>query len=65
MKRLGAAFCLLLPLCLSTASGLQRVVGDTPRREGRLLGVRLGAEVSSWLEEVERKLGREVYAEFA
>jgi hypothetical protein len=44
---------------------LQRVVGDTPRREGRLLGVRLGAEVSSWLEEVERKLGREVYAEFA
>ena len=41
------------------------MVGDTPRREGRLLGVALGAEVSSWLAEVERKLGREVYAEFA
>jgi hypothetical protein len=41
------------------------VVGDTPRREGRLLGVRLGAEVSAWLEEVERKLGKEVYVEFA
>jgi len=41
------------------------VVGDTPRQENRLLGVRLSAEVSSWLEEVEGKLGKEVYAEFA
>lgn len=30
-----------------------------------MLGVRLSAEVSSWLEEVERKLGKEVYVEFA
>lgn len=65
MKALGAAFCLSVALCVSSVSGLQRVVGDTPRQEGRLLGVRLGAEVSSWLDEVERKLGREVYAEFA
>jgi len=41
------------------------VVGDAPRQENRLLGVRLSAEVSSWLEEVERKLGQEIYAEFA
>jgi hypothetical protein len=46
--------------------GLQRVVNETPRRTGgTLLGVRLGAEVSAWLDEVERKLGKEVYAEFA
>lgn len=30
-----------------------------------MLGVRLGPEVTSWLEEVERKLGKKVYAEFA
>jgi hypothetical protein len=54
-----------LCLCAPPAAGVQRVVGDTPRQEGRLLGIRLGAEVSSWLEEVERKLGKEVYAEFA
>jgi hypothetical protein len=67
MKALGAAFCLSASLCLCPlpAVGAQRVVGDTPRPAGRLLGVRLGAEVSAWLEEVERKLGREVYAEFA
>ncbi|HEX8337210.1 MAG TPA: hypothetical protein VF621_10810 [Pyrinomonadaceae bacterium] len=66
-KASGAAFCFLASLCLCAppAAGLQRVVGDAPRREGRLLGVRLGAEVSAWLEEVEKRLGREVYAEFA
>jgi hypothetical protein len=66
-KAFGAAFCSLALLCLCAPHSFkgQRVVGDTPRREGRLLGVRLGAEVSSWLEEVERKLGKEVYAEFA
>jgi len=42
------------------------VVSDTPRQTTRtLLGVRLGAEVSSWLDEVEKRLGEEVYAEFA
>jgi hypothetical protein len=41
------------------------VVTDTPRQTGTLLDVRLGAEVSSWLAEVERKLGKKVYAEFA
>jgi len=67
MKAFGAALCLPVLLCLLAphSSGRQRVVGDAPRREGRLLGVRLGPEVSSWLEEVERKLGKEVYAEFA
>jgi hypothetical protein len=67
VKALGAAFCLSASLCLCPlpAVGVQRVVGDTPRQAGRLLGVRLSTEVSSWLAEVERKLGREVYAEFA
>ena len=66
-KAFGAALCLLASLCPCAphSSGAQRVVADTPRREGRLLGVRLGAEVSAWLEEVERRLGQEVYAEFA
>ncbi|HWS85918.1 MAG TPA: hypothetical protein VN282_02920 [Pyrinomonadaceae bacterium] len=66
-KAFGAAFCFLALLCLCAphSSGRQRVVGDTPRQENRLLGVRLSAEVSSWLEEVEGKLGKEVYAEFA
>jgi hypothetical protein len=55
----------LLCLCPRGSSGVQRVVSDTPRQPDRLLGVRLGPEVSSWLQEVERKLGKEVYAEFA
>lgn len=41
------------------------VSSDTPRQASRLLGVRLSTEVTSWLEEVEKKLGKEVYAEFA
>jgi hypothetical protein len=67
VKTLGAAFCLSVSLCLCPplAPGLQRVVPDTPQQASRLLGVRLSAEVSSWLDEVERKLGKEVYAEFA
>lgn len=67
MKRFGAALCLSASLCLCPAPGrgLQRAVAERPRQAGTLLGVRLGPEVSSWLEEVERKLGREVYAEFA
>jgi hypothetical protein len=67
VKRLGAALCLSASLCLSPPPALpaQRVVEDTPRQESLLLGVRLGPEVSSWLAEVERKLGREIYAEFA
>jgi hypothetical protein len=49
-----------------TAGG-QRVVEapPAPRQARTLLGLRLGEEVSGWLEEVEGKLGREVYAEFA
>jgi hypothetical protein len=67
VKTLGAAFCLAASLCLSASPsrGLQRVVSDTPQQEHRLLGLKLGAEVASWLDEVERKLGQEVYAEFA
>ncbi len=66
-KAFGAALCFLASLCLCAPHSLraQRVVTDTPRQEGRLLGVRLSAEVSSWLAEVERKLGKEVYAEYA
>lgn len=67
MKTFGAAFCLSASLCLCPPSNLsyQRVVTDTPRQTWTLLGVRLGAEVSSWLSEVEKRLGQEVYAEFA
>ncbi len=69
VKTLGAAFCLSASLCLCTPSAFpfQRVVNDTPRQTTArtMLGVRLSAEVSSWLDEVEDKLGKEVYAEFA
>src|SRR3712207_6711879 len=60
MKRPAAALCLLVLCC--HAHAFQAVRPDGART---LLGVRLGAEVASWLEEVEAKLGREVYAEFA
>ena len=62
------AFCFLASLCLSPQStfSLQRVVeAPAPRQERKLLGVMLSAEVSGWLDEVERRLGREIYAEFA
>jgi hypothetical protein len=64
---LGAAFCLSALLFLWAPSTVrpQCVVSDTPRQASRLLGIRLSAEVSSWLDEVEKKLGKEVYAEFA
>ncbi len=67
MKAFGAALCFLALTCLCAPHSLraQRVVGDTPHQESRLLGVRLSPEVLSWLEEVERKLGKEIYAEFA
>jgi hypothetical protein len=66
-KAFGAAFCslALICLCVPHSLSLQRVVSDTPKQPNRMLGVRLSAEVSSWLDEVERKLGKEVYAEFA
>ncbi|HJQ32796.1 MAG TPA: hypothetical protein VJ866_11480 [Pyrinomonadaceae bacterium] len=60
MKRLASVICLLALCCHTSAA--QLVQRDDART---LLGVRLGAEVSAWLEEVEGKLGREVYAEFA
>jgi len=49
---------LLASLCLPHSSAQQS-------RARTLLGVRLGAEVSSWLKDVEDRLGKEVYAEFA
>ena len=66
----GAAFCLSTSLCLCSlpVARAQRIVTDTSRetREARLLlGVFLSNEVSSWLDEVERKLGKEIYAEYA
>ena len=60
MKRLPVILCLLSLCCHAAAA--QVVEQDRART---LLGVRLGAEASLWLEEVEGKLGREVYAEFA
>jgi hypothetical protein len=60
MKRLAAFVC-LLALC-GHAPAAQVVTQEHART---LLGVRLGAEASGWLEEVEGKLGQEVYAEFA
>jgi hypothetical protein len=41
------------------------VEAPAPRQTRTLLGVILSAEVSSWLDEVESKLGQEVYAEYA
>ena len=67
-KALGAAFCLAASLCAAPPPtlGRQRVVeAPAPRRSRPVLGVVLSAEVSGWLEEVESKLGKEVYAEFA
>jgi hypothetical protein len=67
-KALGVAFCLTASLCAAPppAHGAQRVVeSPAPRQARTLLGLRLSAEVSGWLEEVEEGLGREVYAEFA
>lgn len=65
----GAAFCLLaasLGLCPPPAGGRQLVTEAPARRQSRpLLGVVLSAEVSAWLAEVEDRLGKEVYAEFA
>ena len=60
MKRIAAAICLLALCCRAPAA---QVVRQESART--VLGVRLGAEASAWLEEVEGKLGREVYAEFA
>jgi hypothetical protein len=59
MKRFAAVICLLILVSQTPA----RVVRQESART--LLGVRLGAEASGWLEEVEGKLGQEVYAEFA
>lgn len=52
---IAAGACLLALCCHAPAAARTRT----------LLGVRLGPEVSSWLSEVEGRLGREVYAEFA
>ncbi|HEX8722595.1 MAG TPA: hypothetical protein VF736_18405 [Pyrinomonadaceae bacterium] len=65
---LGAAFCLsaALSFCAPSTHGRQGVVeSPAPRQARTLLGVVLGREASSWLGEVEGRLGREVYAEFA
>ncbi|MBC7931394.1 MAG: hypothetical protein H7Z38_12600 [Rubrivivax sp.] len=58
MKIFGAAFCLLLFFCFSYAA--------TQKPQTRtLLGVALGKEVTDWLNEVENKLGEDIFAEFA
>ncbi|HEV2864166.1 MAG TPA: hypothetical protein VGX48_24425 [Pyrinomonadaceae bacterium] len=56
MKLSRAALCVSALLCLAAA---------VEARGRTLLGVQLGEEVSGWLDEVEGKLGRPVYAEFA
>jgi hypothetical protein len=60
LSRVSVSLCLIV-LCCHAATA-QVVLPDDART---LLGVRLGAEVSGWLDEVESKLGQEVYAEFA
>ena len=60
MKRLAAVLCLLILNCHTPAAQVVR-----PERARTLLGVRLGAEASLWLDEVEGRLGQKVYAEFA
>lgn len=57
-RRFGAALCLLALLCPPHA-----LAKRTQTRT--LLGVALSREVSSWLNEIERKLGQDVYAESA
>lgn len=58
LQTFGAAFFLLMLFCLPYAA--------TQKSQTRtLLGVALGKEVSDWLNEVENKLGKDVYAEFA
>jgi hypothetical protein len=57
-RTFGAALCLLLLLCPP------RAAADGPPVRA-LLGVKLGREVSSWLNEIENRLGQDVYAEFA
>lgn len=58
IKTFGAAFCLLMffcPPCPAADKSQART----------LLGVTLGNEAASWLNEIEDKLGADVYAEFA
>lgn len=58
LKTFGAAFCLLMFFCFSYAAT------QKPRTR-TLLGVALGKEVTDWLNEVENKLGEDIFAEFA
>lgn len=58
LKKLGAALCLLLLLCAPGAWA------QGPRTRS-LLGVALGREAASWLDEIEGRVGRPVRAEFA
>ena len=57
-KTFGAAFCLLMLLC-APYEARQKPQTRT------LLGVALSSEVADWLSEVEKKLGKDIYAEFA
>ncbi len=57
LRKFGAALCLLLLLCPPRAAAQNQ-----PART--LLGVRLGGEASSWLAEIEGRLGVAVRAEF-
>jgi len=58
LKTFGAAFCLLICFCSPCAA--------TQKSQTRtLLGVTLSKEVADWLNEVENKLGKATYAEFA
>lgn len=64
LRRVHAAWVIaaLVALACGAQAGAQtrRAVGDRV-----VLGVTLRPEAAAWLEEVERKTGREVYAEFA
>jgi hypothetical protein len=58
LKTIGAALCLLIFFCTSNTAS------DKPQTRA-LLGVTLSREVSSWLDEIENKLGQDIYAEYA
>jgi hypothetical protein len=58
VRTFGVALCLLMFFC-SLYAATQKAQTRT------LLGVALGKEVSGWLNEVENRLGEDVYAEFA
>lgn len=57
--------CLLVAVMTLGASAAAPQRADSPSRGRVMLGVRLRPEMAAWVEEIEAKLGKEIYAEFA